>query len=253
MENKFSQGLNLDPKPSYQTVVENTANLAKRNKSDKKKYQNTLNENELHPDNIEFLQQFHAFQEKVLNQDSILQKIDKIVIHVGRENIILDPLFEILQILTSCQEKLNCEACRVGAYTKRITIPEVRPDMGTSEVMQHIMSCFVIIKNQFEALLKFVRKFINNKYFIASYINMNRLIKSEIDINDSLKASGKILKVINFLRFQNAAITVHAGLKWLRKARSNIHYKHKSMHIQNEFNNNLWNNSSNDPSFDIRD
>lgn len=163
---------------------------------------------------------------------------------VGREAVLLDPLFEILQILTSCQEKLNCEACRVGAYTKRITIPEVRPDMSIAEVMQHIMSCYTVIKNQYDALEKFVRKFINNKFFIASYMNMNRLIKSEIDINDSTKVASKTLKIIDFLRFQNAAITVHAALRWLKKARSNIHYKNKSLNIHSEFNNQLWNNDA---------
>lgn len=110
--------------------------------------------------------------------------------------------------------------------------------MNVSEVMHHIMTCFSAIKTQFEALLKFVLKFINDKYFIASYINMNRLIKSEIDINDSAKITSKIFKIINFLRFQNAAITVHAGLRLLRKARNNIHYKNKSLNIHNEFNNN---------------
>ena len=125
----------------------------------------------------------------------------------------------------------------------------MRPDMSITEVMKQVMSWYTIIQSQFDALHKFIRKFVNNKYFIASYINMNRLIKSEIDINDSTKVSEKLLKVINFLRFQNAAVTVHAGLKWLKKARSNIHYKHKSLHMNHEFNTNLWGNDQ-DPSFD---
>jgi hypothetical protein len=186
------------------------------------------------------MEQVQSFHEKVLAHGELLEKINQRVIFVGRENIILDPLFEILQILTSCQEKLNCEAWRVGAYTKRITIAEVRPDMSIPEVMQQIMSCYIVIKGQYEALLKFMRKFVNNKFFIASYINMNRLIKSEIDINDSSKLSAKIFKIINFLRFQNAAVTVHAALKWLKKARSNIHYKNKSLNINNEFSGKLW-------------
>jgi hypothetical protein len=56
---------------------------------------------------------------------------------------------------------------------------------------------------------------------------MNRIIKAEMDINESIKEVQQLLKLINFLRFQNAAYTVHSGLKWVKKARINIHYKAK--------------------------
>jgi hypothetical protein len=56
---------------------------------------------------------------------------------------------------------------------------------------------------------------------------MNRVIKAEMDLNECIKEVKSLLKLINFLRFQNAAYTVHSGLKWLKKARINIHYKAK--------------------------
>ena len=56
---------------------------------------------------------------------------------------------------------------------------------------------------------------------------MNRIIKAEIDMNDCIKEVKNLLKLVNFLRFQNAAYTVYTGKKWLKKARINIHYKAK--------------------------
>ena len=81
--------------------------MASSKKKDTKKYVNAMNEDELHPENVEFMEQAQAFYEKVLAHGDLLEKINQRVVFVGRENIILDPLFEILQILTSCQEKLN--------------------------------------------------------------------------------------------------------------------------------------------------
>ena len=68
--------------------------------------------------------------------------------------------------------------------------------MGGKEVIQQVFTCFSSIKTQYEAILKFANKFINNKYFISSYINMNRLIKSEIDINDNTKILNKIITIL---------------------------------------------------------
>ena len=115
------------------------------------------------------------------------------------------------------------------------------------------MSSYAVIKKQYEAIIKFVRKYINNKYLVSSYMNMNRLIKAEIDINDSTKEANKIFKVINFLRFQNAAVTVNAALKWLKKARNNIRYKKNNrINLNDDDSNQLWNNESleNDPSIE---
>ena len=230
--------------------IENTANLAHTEHRAGKP--NTGYE-ELHPDNVEFMERMQKFEENLIEHgDKCINEIAKRVKYVGRENIILDPLFEILQILTSCQEKINFEACRIGACTKRIIIPEAKPELSTPEVTKLIMLSYVVIKNQFNAITKFVRKFVNNKYSISSYINMNRLIKAEIDINDSIKEGKKILKVINFLRFQNAAVTVNAALKWLKKARINLHYRRNRMNVHDEGSEQLWNNDSNeqDPSLE---
>lgn len=76
-------------------------------------------------------------------------------------------------------------------------------------------------------VLGFMHKYTNNTYSIGLYLNMNRVIKAELDINQCIKEVKILLKLINFLRFQNAAYTVHSGLKWLKKARINIHYKGK--------------------------
>ena len=56
---------------------------------------------------------------------------------------------------------------------------------------------------------------------------MNRIIKAEIDLNECIKEVNNLLKLVNFLRLQNVAYTVYTGLKWLKKARINIHYKAK--------------------------
>jgi hypothetical protein len=56
---------------------------------------------------------------------------------------------------------------------------------------------------------------------------MNRVIKAEMDLNECIKEVKHLLKLVNFLKFQNAAYTVYTGLKWLKKARINIHYKAK--------------------------
>ncbi|CAI2380297.1 unnamed protein product [Moneuplotes crassus] len=184
-------------KPSFSPVLENSANIGKINKKDRHvdRFSNVHDENELHPDNVEFMNQLEEFNQKIQDHGTLLEN-NLTDIDESKENTIIDPLFEILQILTSCQEKLNCEACRIGAFIKRVTVPEVRPDMGASEVLQQIFTCFSAIKTQYEAILKFVRKFLNNKYFVSSYINMNRLIKSEIDINDSVKIINKIAIIL---------------------------------------------------------
>ena len=80
--------------------------------------------------------------------------------------------------------------------------------------MKLIIVSYNIVGKQFRAVFDFVRKYINNSYSIASYINMNRMIKAEIDLNDVMKEMKELSKCINFLRFQNAAITVHCALKW---------------------------------------
>ena len=60
MERKLKSGLDIDPKPKYQSVVENSANMANLDKKNRKKYANVLNEDELHPDNIDFMRQVQA-------------------------------------------------------------------------------------------------------------------------------------------------------------------------------------------------
>ena len=52
------------------------------------------------------------------------------------------------------------------------------------------------------------------------------MIKAEIDINDVIKELKELFKCLNFLRFQNAAITVVCALKWKRS----IHMKSYKRH-----------------------
>mmetsp|Transcript_41880 Transcript_41880/g.40211 ORF Transcript_41880/g.40211 Transcript_41880/m.40211 type:complete len:85 (+) Transcript_41880:446-700(+) len=76
-------------------------------------------------------------------------------------------------------------------------------------------------------ILQFMKKYTNPQYSITLYLNMNRIIKAEMDLNECIKEVKCLLKLVNFLKLQNAAYTVHCGLKWLKKARINIHYKAK--------------------------
>ena len=45
---------------------------------------------------------------------------------VGRESVVLPHLHDILQLLSSCLEKVNNEACRIGIVKKRARLPEVK-------------------------------------------------------------------------------------------------------------------------------
>jgi len=47
----------MQENPTYQSVVSNTANMARVDKKSVKQYSNVLNEDELHPENVQFIQQ----------------------------------------------------------------------------------------------------------------------------------------------------------------------------------------------------
>ena len=65
----------------------------------------------------------------------------------------------------------------------------------------------------------------NTSYQVGLYLNMNRVIKAEMDLNECTKEVKNLLKLVNFLRLQNAAYTVHVAKKWHKKAKVNIYYK----------------------------
>ena len=90
------------------------------------------------------------------------------------------------------------------------------------DVMGLINVNFEVTARTFRTIIEFIRRYVNNSYQIALYLNMNRIIKAETDINECTKETLNLLQVVNFLRFKNAAATVHAGLKWLKKARVNL-------------------------------
>lgn len=143
----------------------------------------------------------------------------------GRENTTLPPLHDILQLLTACFEKVNNEACRIGAMSTKLKAPEAKSFLGTEDVMGLIQLHYDIVSKVFRLILQFVKKYSNSSYQVGLYLNMNRVIKAEMDLNECTKEVKNLLKLVNFLRLQNAAYTVHVAKKWHKKAKVNIYYK----------------------------
>jgi hypothetical protein len=56
---------------------------------------------------------------------------------------------------------------------------------------------------------------------------MNRVIKAEVNLNEALKALRALLRMVAFLKFQNAGIAIVCGNYWLRKARTTLSYQMK--------------------------
>ena len=113
----------------------------------------------------------------------------------------MHPLQDIFAILVSCQEKVNSEACWIGAYNKRIVAPESKSDVQIEDLVKQIIVTYNVVTKQFKIVFDFVWKFVNNSYSIATYINMNRMIKAEIDVNDTIKEVTELNWCINFLWF----------------------------------------------------
>ena len=82
---------------------------------------------------------------KLSELQEIIEKLSERLPIVGRENVVLSPLHDVLQILSSCQEKVNCEACRIGAYNKRIRVAEASETISPVEVLQLIILTFNIV------------------------------------------------------------------------------------------------------------
>eukprot|EP00347_Sterkiella_histriomuscorum_P014467 403360758 len=175
--------------------------------------------------NAKLLRQVDAVDKKINDLGVLLQDLQERCLFVGRENSVLPPLQDILQYLTACFEKVNNEACRIGALTKKFKVPEPKSFIGTSDVLGLIKIHYEIVSKIFRQIIAFIKKYTNTSYCVGLYLNMNRVIKAEMDLNECIKEVKQLLKLVNFLKFQNAAYTVYTGLKWLKKAKINIHYK----------------------------
>lgn len=109
--------------------------------------------------------------------------------------------------------------------TKKYKVPEPKSFIGTSEIIGLIRIHYEIVSKIYRQIIAFIKRFTNNSYCVGLYLNMNRVIKAEIDLNECMREVQSLIKLINFLKFQNAAFTIFTGKKWLKKARVNIHYK----------------------------
>ena len=96
---------------------------------------------------------------------------------------------------------------------KKLKIPEPKSFLGSLDVLNLIKLHFEVVSKLFRLIFQFIKKYQNNSYQIALYLNMNRLIKAEMDLNEAMREAQILLKLVNFLRFQNAAYTVYAGKK----------------------------------------
>lgn len=66
----------IDPKPSYQEVVENAANLGKIDKKKFKKYSNVIYENKTHPDAIDSKVVYQHLDDNTVDRSSFDCNID---------------------------------------------------------------------------------------------------------------------------------------------------------------------------------
>ncbi len=56
---------------------------------------------------------------------------------------------------------------------------------------------------------------------------MARIMRAEQELEEMQIEGEKLLKEINFLRFQNLGIVVLCGVAWVKKARDQIIYKRR--------------------------
>lgn len=110
---------------------------------------------------------------------------------------------------------------------KRLVVPEPKQVVGSLDVLAMIRLYVDLVKQLFSVLITFIRRYTNNSYSIGLYINMNRVIKAEIDLNESIKGLKQTIRLVAFLKLQNIGMVHVVGNYWVRKARTNLSYKHK--------------------------
>lgn len=99
--------------------------------------------------------------------------------------------------------------------------------VGALDVLSLIRIYVDVVRQIFGVIFTFIRKYTNSSYSVGLYINMNRIIKAEVDVNESIKAIKGLIRLVAFLKLQNIGLVFYIGNYWIRKARTNLSYKHK--------------------------
>jgi hypothetical protein len=82
--------------------------------------------------------QIEQVDENIEYLGQLIASIQSVAPHVGRQETLLPPLHDILQLLNACFEKVNNEACRIGALNKKLKVPEAKSFLDITQVLSLI-------------------------------------------------------------------------------------------------------------------
>lgn len=122
---------------------------------------------------------------------------------MGHEAQILPHLHEVLVLCSSCFEKVNTEASRIGLIKRKLHPPSAELFQTTQDMANLVLLQFRVLSKLFKLILSFGKRYINTSYSITLYLNMGRLMNAEYELNDLFKSSKELLISANFLRIQN--------------------------------------------------
>ena len=134
----------------------------------------------------------------------------------------LPHLHEILALCTSCFEKMNTEAARLGIIKRKLLIPESTVFMSATDMANLINVQFIVCAKLFKMVLGFAKRYLNDSYSITLFVNMNRLRGAEIELNEMLKSSRELVTMLNTIRLKNLCMTIVVKAAWLKKARKKV-------------------------------
>lgn len=130
---------------------------------------------------------------KLDQQEELVCKVYERVNTVGKGDSILPYLHETLALCSSCLEKVNTEAARLGLIKRKLQIPEPTILSTLQELAEMVTKHYMVCSKLFKMVLEFAQRYMNDSYQVTLVVNMNRLRSAEIDLNEMLKTTKELV------------------------------------------------------------
>lgn len=131
-------------------------------------------------------------------------------------------MHEALALCSSCLEKVNTEAARLGLIKRKLVVPEPTTYSTPAEMADILTKHFMVCAKLFKLVLDFMTRYLNDSYSMALVVNMNRMRSAEIDLNELLKTTKDLVSIMNMLRLRNMCTMVYIKVLWVRRARDKM-------------------------------